>query len=388
MPARLFLRGKPGKQTWWVDLGKIRGVRRRISLQLPRSCKDEAEAVASTLVLRRAAGGDAGLLATLSRMRSQLSFAEAFADLMAHVRANKERPQSTIDRYEAAWRQLSRILGTETSLHDIDERAITAYRARRIRDGIGTHTLNAELITLSAIFTRAHELGHGDKRKIKLDKVHQKADRVLNQDEIDRYIGACSDWYQCAAILALDTGARIRSEIVPLRREQVDLERRMLRIDGRKTYLRRSVPLSDACIEAIREQQQRAPFGVYLFPAAVTVDGRTRGESGYVADLRYRHAQALRDSGVAPFGPHVLRHTWATRLMETGKVSLRTLQRLGGWASLRMVERYSHVEEAAERRAIEALPALAVAQLRNNGSRTGVRRARRIAQFPGGAADE
>lgn len=387
MPARLFLRGKPGKQTWWVDLGKIRGTRRRVSLHLPKNHRAEAEAVASTLVLRRAMGGDSGLLATLQRMRSTLSFKEAWEDARNHALA-QGLSETTIARYDASWRRLSAAFGVTVSLHDIGDREITKYRGARLEAGASPNTVNAELITLSAIFTRAHELGHGDRRKIKLIKVHEQAERVLNQDEIDRYLAACCPWYQCAAILAIDTGARIRSEILSLTRDQIDLERAQLRIAGKKVHLRRSVPLSESAVLAIERQAKAAPFGKWVFPSAETVDGDTRSAAGHVMDVRHVHAEALRDSKVPAFTPHAFRHTWATRLMETGKVSLRTLQQLGGWASLRMVERYSHVEEAAKRRAIDSLPALRVAQVGDSGEPQKVRRARRIAKFPGVSADE
>ena len=45
---------------------------------------------------------------------------------------------------------------------------------------------------------------------------------------------------------------------------------------------------------------------------------------------------------LADVTPHVLRHTFASRLAMAG-VDLRTIQELGGWRSLEMVERYAHL---------------------------------------------
>jgi site-specific recombinase XerD len=49
-----------------------------------------------------------------------------------------------------------------------------------------------------------------------------------------------------------------------------------------------------------------------------------------------------------------MRHTFATKLDETG-TSLRTIQELGRWADIRMVQRYSNISERNKREAIERL---------------------------------
>ena len=58
--------------------------------------------------------------------------------------------------------------------------------------------------------------------------------------------------------------------------------------------------------------------------------------------LRKAHATACRRAGVAGFRVHDLRHDWAARMV-MGGVDLFTLMKLGGWASLSMVERYAAV---------------------------------------------
>jgi integrase len=47
--------------------------------------------------------------------------------------------------------------------------------------------------------------------------------------------------------------------------------------------------------------------------------------------------------------PHVLRHTFASRLAMAA-VDPRTIQELGGWASLEMVERYTHLSPNSQGR--------------------------------------
>jgi len=51
---------------------------------------------------------------------------------------------------------------------------------------------------------------------------------------------------------------------------------------------------------------------------------------------------------------HTLRHTFATRLIENG-VDLRTVQELGGWSNLKMLEGYGHVSLSRKAAAVEGL---------------------------------
>jgi integrase len=61
-----------------------------------------------------------------------------------------------------------------------------------------------------------------------------------------------------------------------------------------------------------------------------------------------RLATSLKLPGVSH---HVLRHTGASVMVAHG-VSLRAVQIIGGWTSLRMVERYSHLDDAELQRAV------------------------------------
>ena len=51
---------------------------------------------------------------------------------------------------------------------------------------------------------------------------------------------------------------------------------------------------------------------------------------------------ALRRAGIAHFRWHDLRHTWASWQVQNG-TSLYDLNTLGGWATIRMIERYAHM---------------------------------------------
>ncbi|HWG97483.1 MAG TPA: tyrosine-type recombinase/integrase, partial [Nitrospira sp.] len=64
--------------------------------------------------------------------------------------------------------------------------------------------------------------------------------------------------------------------------------------------------------------------------------------------------RARKAAGLIDVTVHTLRHTFATRLIENG-VDLRTVQELGGWSSIRMLERYGHVSPSRKVAAVESL---------------------------------
>ena len=72
-----------------------------------------------------------------------------------------------------------------------------------------------------------------------------------------------------------------------------------------------------------------------------------RSESSFELRICHRKCDtgfesACKLASLSDVTPHTLRHTFATRLIENG-VDLRTVQELGGWSQIKMLERYGHV---------------------------------------------
>jgi integrase len=77
---------------------------------------------------------------------------------------------------------------------------------------------------------------------------------------------------------------------------------------------------------------------------------------GLLRRFRTTYFQTVRKLGLAGtrLGIHTLRHTWATRFYEAAG-DLLLLQRLGGWASLVMVQRYAHARQERAAAAIQQM---------------------------------
>ena len=153
------------------------------------------------------------------------------------------------------------------------------------------------------------------------------------------------------ALLALKTGLRF-SEIIALEWGDLDLDRalrqaRQASVRGHlgtpKNGRIRYVPLTADVVETLRA----------LEPATGLVLHRDGRMLTYSAALHHLH-RACRTAGIASFGWHVFRHTYASRLACKG-ASLKAIQELLGHATVAMTLRYAHLSPGALRAAVDLL---------------------------------
>ena len=158
------------------------------------------------------------------------------------------------------------------------------------------------------------------------------------------------------------TGMRV-SELLSLPRRVLSSDDRVLTIKG-KGGRERLVPLNDAARKAIGEHlaarsadPARAP-SPWLFPSTDGTQHLTRQRFGQ--ELKSLAIAA----GIEPVrvSPHVLRHAFASHLLERG-ADLRTVQQLLGHADISTTQIYTHVIEERLRRLVEQHHPLARAHL-------------------------
>ena len=81
---------------------------------------------------------------------------------------------------------------------------------------------------------------------------------------------------------------------------------------------------------------------------------KREGDGSPLRSIRKAFRTACEAAGLKNISPHVLRHTFASKLAMAG-VDPATIQELGGWRSLKMVERYAHLSPSHEAEAVERL---------------------------------
>ena len=160
---------------------------------------------------------------------------------------------------------------------------------------------------------------------------------VLSPGEVARLLKAIRNRkHRTVALVLYGAGLRI-SEALALELRDIDSERMVITVRHGKGDADRQVALSEVLLEALRTYWLAYRPARCLFPGGDP-------EKPMVSSTIQRALKAARvRAGIAkPAGPHVLRHSYATHLMEAG-TDLRVIQTLLGHRSLRTTQIYTHV---------------------------------------------
>ncbi|GAA1921334.1 tyrosine recombinase XerC [Nocardioides hwasunensis] len=247
---------------------------------------------------------------------------------------------------------------------DLDLRALRSWLARMQTTGRSRTTI-ARRATAARVFTawlhRTGRLPTDPGAALGSPKKHKTLPPVLRADEAESLIRAAAEraddgtpvGLRDVAMLELLYASGIRvGELVGLDIDDVDDGRRVVRVFG-KGRKERSVPYGTPAGRAIdrwlatgRPALRVEGSGAALF---LGVRGR-RIDQRAVRDLVHRRVADV--PGAPDIGPHGLRHTAATHLLEGG-ADLRSVQELLGHASLATTQLYTHVTTDRLRRAYQ-----------------------------------
>ncbi len=172
--------------------------------------------------------------------------------------------------------------------------------------------------------------------------------RVLTGSEVLALIGATLSRRDRVIIyLMLFAGLRL-SEVVGLKRSSLDLESGQIRVRG-KGNKERTVPIKDTLQEALLFYLQSVPYkdGDQPLLKGYQGGGLKRRAVGHVV-------QKAGEQAGFKLSPHMLRHTFATRLLQRG-ANIRVVQVLLGHNSLSTTQLYTHVVDSELAEAVRLL---------------------------------
>lgn len=215
-------------------------------------------------------------------------------------------------------------------------------------------TVNRELAALSHLFSKALEWGWVDRRPAKINRYQEASGRIvyLTIDQIKRLI-ECAKHDQNPQIypfiiIGLETSMR-RMEILSIRREHVDLKRRIIYIPKAKAGAREQ-PITQHLTAFIKGYMLSvSEVTPWLFPSQTA-------KAGHAMDIRKPFRRVVIAAGLNPdeVVRHTLRHTAITHLVQAG-VDLPTVKRISGHKTLIMVERYAHQNDEHVKAAMDKL---------------------------------
>lgn len=230
---------------------------------------------------------------------------------------------------------------------------VTAYLAALREAGMAPATIARRMAALKTFYqylAQTGEVGEDPTGGMEAPRQPRRLPKVLSVAEVERLLAqprpvdaaGCRD----AAMLELmyATGTRV-SELVGLDCADVSLELGYLRCVG-KGSKERHVPVGTAALAALARYLERARPELSRNPAETALflnqRGRRLTRQGFWKIIK-RHA---RDAGIErPITPHVLRHSFATHLLQNG-ADLRSVQEMLGHSDIATTQVYTHLGRA------------------------------------------
>jgi integrase/recombinase XerD len=274
---------------------------------------------------------------------------EGFLALLAAQRAAR-----TVDAYRRDLGQLAGWLDRPISTATTEE--LERYLAELRAQGLAGTTIARRVAALRTFFRHQQLLGARDDNPaaaLELPRRARKLPRTLSPGEAERLIEAAAGTtprsLRDGALVELLYGAGLRvGEAVGLERAAVDLDRRLVRVTG-KGGKERIVPIGRAAVDALRRYLARGrPFLDRRHRPELFLNARGGPLTRAGAFLILR--KLADKAGLEPgrVHPHLLRHSFATHLLEGG-ADLRSVQEMLGHADLATTELYTHVSDRRRR---------------------------------------
>ncbi|WP_424984140.1 site-specific tyrosine recombinase XerD [Maritalea sp. S77] len=280
-------------------------------------------------------------------------YLELFLDMMS---AERGAAQNTLEAYRRDLEQyVGHLARVRTPVDDVDRNGVQAYLMGLESQGFAATTQARHLSAIKQFhrFLVAEHLRKDDPTAIvPAPKAGQRLPKTLSIEEVDQLFAAAeaamaqpnlSPKAQLKAErnfvlleLLYGTGMRV-SELVALLRSAIVKDASMLVVRG-KGDKERMVPLNDGAKDALLTYLKKLPPGRFAFPANT--------KEGYLA--RQVFARELKqiaiDAGIDPskISPHILRHAFASHLLERG-ADLRVVQVLLGHADISTTQIYTHI---------------------------------------------
>jgi integrase/recombinase XerD len=264
------------------------------------------------------------------------------------------RSPRTVEAYRHDLRALRTYIGRPVGSATVEE--LERYTVQLRADGLAGTTIARRTAAARSFFRHQQLLGARDDNPaaaVQLPRRVRALPKTLSPGEAERLIGAAAGTQprslRDAALVELLYGAGLRvSEAIGLDKAGIDLEDRLVRVVG-KGDKERVVPIGRHAVEAVRRYLARGrPFLDRRHRAELFLNARGGPLTRAGAFLILR--KLAEKAGLEPtrVHPHLLRHSFATHLLEGG-ADLRSVQEMLGHADLSTTELYTHVSDRRRR---------------------------------------
>ena len=266
---------------------------------------------------------------------------------LARLAGERKASIHTVDGYRRDLAKLLRYMETQgiTGFDQLDSHRMRNFIASEHRGGLSPKSLQRLLSSCRSLFgqlRREGALPHDPTAGVRGPKVHRKLPQVLDVDEATLLVEAPTDGSLAVrdrAMLELFYSSGLRlSELCGLRWLDLDLEAGEVRVLG-KGNKTRIVPVGRHAVAALRAlgaaSDQTTDMPIFRGRGGAPISPRT-------VQARLKHL-ALAGGFAKHVHPHLLRHTFASHMLESSG-DLRAVQELLGHADIATTQIYTHLD--------------------------------------------
>jgi integrase len=267
----------------------------------------------------------------------------------------KASPKTWFDWYRVGLRAIKGYKPlADSKLNEITGETLADFAAHRQTKGLQVSTINSSLRVVRRVLRLAVEWGAAESSpKVKLSPGERHRERVVVREEEAKYLSAAPEPMASIATVLCDTGLR-PEECFRLRWEAITWVNgrhgTLLVTHGKTAAARRVLPMTPRVRSILETRWETAgkPVEGWIW-VAPTRSGHIESSS-----LKKQHAKAFKmlreeaaknnEQPIRPFVLYSLRHTFLTRLGESG-CDAWTLARIAGHSNVSMSSRYVHPSE-------------------------------------------
>jgi len=230
--------------------------------------------------------------------------------LKRFINEGKHKKKKSWKMYEFRCKILRKDAISDINLLRLSSKHLAEFKDRKLKE-VGPSTFNKYLSLLSVVIDTAMQdwgiyLPHNPCRVIKREKEPRPRDRILKDDELSRLLKACSvsknRYLKHLVIISIETAMRV-GELLAMRYDQINFEKRTLLIPETKTGRPRTIPLSTKALEILKSMPRRLDGKV--FPLTIDM-------------LEYHFKVARYKANIKGFRWHDLRRHACSLLFERG----------------------------------------------------------------------
>ncbi len=276
-----------------------------------------------------------------------------------YLKAERHASLHTLKNYAGDLRQFSRFIDSHyPDIHSNEKEALKKINPNVLRSFLsdlfknhGPTSVARKLSTLRSFFdfaVREHCVENNPAKAVRSPKVPKKLPQFLTLDEVMVFLAAPKGEsileIRDKSILELFYASGLRlSELVALSIDKLDLEQKIVRVLG-KGNKERMVPIGQKAVDSLKAYTEKRAQLLNGKGDSQAVFLNKSGDRISARAVERLIEKYLKLSGIQKkVTPHVLRHTFATHLLNNG-ADMRGIQELMGHASLSTTQRYTHVE--------------------------------------------